>query len=291
MDSTETLPMSVTVSVNPADAQQLRRAAGVIALAESFTIDSPMMAEEATHELRNIAALKKSVVAMREGFVENAKKIIAHADATFKPTIDACDKANTILRASLLTYTTEQQRIADEERRAAAERERLARQKADAEAAAERAKAESKARELQQRADVADAARIAAEQAGDAKAAAAAAASAAKLAEKATAAIENGEAKAAHAQLVAAASVTVIEAPAKIEGFGSRENWIAEFVADEADAKAQIVAAIAAGRTDLLALLAVDTKSANKLAKALKRAFNVPGMGAVNRPISTLRAA
>lgn len=291
METIEPTPsMSVTVAINAADAQQLRRATGVVALAESFVIDSQVMAEEATHELRNIAALKKSVVAMREGFVENAKKIIAHADATFKPTITECDRANDILRASLLTYTTEQQRVADEERRAAAERERAARQKADVEAAAERAKADAKAKELQRQADAAEAARLAADAAGDAKAAAAAAASAAKLAEKATAAIENGEVKAANAQLIAAASVTVIEAPAKIEGFGSRENWIAE-VTHEVSAKEMIVAAIAAGRTDLLALLNIDMKSANKLAKALKGSFNVPGMRAINKPISTLRAA
>lgn len=282
-------PLAVTLRMDDETHAALRRNEGAVALAESFIVDCPEMADEAAQQLRRWATGMTRVDKMYKSFIEPAKQIIDHAKNLFNPATRALLEADAILRGKLMAYTTEQQRIVEEQRRVAMEAERIARQKA--EAAAERARAAARAAELQRQAAEAEAARAKAAAEGNARAAAEAAASAAKLTEKANAALANGEAKANSAQLEAAASVMIVAAPAKIDGFGTRDNWKAEFVTNELVALPKIVAAIAAGRTDLLALLCVDMKAADRLAKALKSAFSVPGMTAVNRPSSVVRKA
>ena len=91
--------------------------------------------------------------------------------------------------------------------------------------------------------------------------------------------------------LSVAASAPVITATAKVAGFSMRDNWQADFKpgVSEQQAVLEIARAIAAGRTELAPMLAVDMCAAAKLAKALKDAMNVPGLVAVNRPVGASR--
>ncbi len=104
---------------------------------------------------------------------------------------------------------------------------------------------------------------------------------------------EKGEAKANETVMVAAAAAptTVVPAETKVEGFTVRDNWKAELAQGMDDGKAVllIAQAIAAGRSELVPMLKLDLSSADKLAKALKTAFNVPGLVAVNRPVAASR--
>jgi hypothetical protein len=198
------------------------------------------------------------------------------------------------LRAKLQDFTTEQKRLADEAERQRQAEERRVRQEAEAKAAAERAKAEQIAAEQRRQAEAAEAARRKAEAEGNAKAAARAAAEAATLQEKAVATIENADAKAAETIMAAQAALQLPPATAeKVAGFSLRDNWKAELHPGKGEYAviALIVEAIANGRSDLLALLKLDMSAADKLAKALKGAMNVPGMLAVNRQTSVSRAA
>jgi ATPase subunit of ABC transporter with duplicated ATPase domains len=195
----------------------------------------------------------------------------------------------------LTIYDGECKRLADEARRTREAEERRARQEADAKAAAERARAEEQAAAARKLAEEAEAKRVAAVAEGNKRAAAAAAAEKAKQEEQARSVIENGEAKAMELQLAAAAAPTTVVAPepVKLAGFSTRENWVAEFAAGmrEDDVKLALCQAIAGGRPDLLALLAIDMPAANRLAKAQKKNMHAPGLQAVNRPVATSRAA
>jgi hypothetical protein len=155
-----------------------------------------------------------------------------------------------------------------------------------------RARAEEQARAQRKLAQEAEERRLAAEREGNSRAAAAAAAEAAKATEKAASVVENAEVTAQEAILTAAAAPTapVVEVQ-KIEGFSTRSNWIAELTVGKTEEQAvlEIAGEIAAGRRDLAALLQLDMTSANRLAKALKSAFNVPCLRAVDRPVAASR--
>lgn len=280
--------LSVVLHMDEALQASLRRHIGVVAEAEACTVDSQEMAEIANTEMRGVIVRRKALEGERKGFLEPAQSIIERAKNLFSPAIAALERAEGIYKAKLLNFQQDQQRKADEARRAAEDAARKARQVAEAQAAAERARAEEQAREARRRAEEAEAARRKAEAEGNVRAAAAAAAEKAKAEERERAVLENGEAKAMQAQLAAAnvqPAVPVPE-PTKIAGFSSAKNWIAELAPgfDEEKAKDAIVVAIATGRRDLLSVLALDMKAAGKLAKALEKNFNVPGLTARNNP-------
>lgn len=286
------LPLSVTLQMNDDTRSELRASETAIAIAQSFEIDSPELAVAANNELRSIKARKERIEELRRSFIAPAQQIIENANMLFNPAREALAQAEALLKQQLVTYQTEERRKAEEARRAAEEVERKLRQEADARAAAARAKAEQEAARARKMAEEAEAARKRLEAEGKARAAAQAAADAAKLREQANAAIETGEAKAQAMQLAAAASVqqAVIPAPVKLEGFQTRENWIVEFEQglDESAVKQRIAAALPA-RPELIALLKLDMSAAGKMAKALKKAFNVPGLVARNDPVAASR--
>ena len=284
---------SVTLRMDQDTAMQMRQSGGLVAVAESCVIDCAEMATVANTEMRNVIAFGKDLVARRKKFVEPAKEIIAQAEGLFGPSIDAAAKAEGIYKGKLAAWTTQEQERVAAERRAAEELARRLRQEAEQKAAAERARAEEKAREERRKAEEAETARLKAIAEGNARAAAAAAAAKARAEEAATAAVANGEAKAQETVLTAAAAVqpAPAQAPAVIQGFAMRKNWVAELAPGETEdsAKLKIVQAIATGRTDLLGMLALDLGAAGKLAKALEKQFNVPGLTARNNPIATSR--
>lgn len=293
MGHAESQVMSVQLTMTPELATELQREQGALAVARAYIIDSPEMAIEANKELKLVKARITRLKELKSGFVAPAKQIIANAEALFDPAIDANLLAETFLKGQLTDFDAKQRQLADEARRAREAEERRARQEAEAKAAAERARAEEQAKEARRQAEEAEAARRKAESDGNARAAAAAAAEAAKALARAHAATENGEAKAQQMELAASAmpSSVVEHEAVKLEGFSTRENWVAELVDgfDEDRVKREVCAAIGTGRSDLLALVKLDLPAANRLAKALKRSMNVPGLKAVNRPVAASR--
>lgn len=303
--------LSITLHMDAALQATLQRHLGVVAEAEACVIDSPEMAHLANTEMRGVIERKKAIERERKGFLEPAQQIIERAKALFNPAIGALERAEGIYKSKLLNFQQAEEHKAAEARRAAEAEARRIRQEAEQRAAAERARAEAAAREARQRAEAAAAEqRKQAEEAerlrreGSARAAAeaeakarAAAAERAKQEERERAAVENGEAKAMQAQLTASAVVAAPQpvAPTQLAGFGTAKNWIAELAPgfDEEKAKAAIIMAIAGSvviaRPDLLSGIALDWKALGKLAKALEKNFNVPGMTARNAPIAKSR--
>ncbi len=295
MDTIETVTppeLKVELHMAPDLYRNLAREAGALDVARAYVIDGPEMARAANDELKSIKARIVQVKKWREGFIEPAQKIMENARSLFNPAIQALEAGEQHLKTALLAYTTEQERLAAEARRKAEEEARKARQEAEAKAAAERARAAELAAAAQRDAEEAERRRREAEAAGNARAAAAAAAEAAKATQKAADVVENAEARAQEAILTAAAAPApkVVETQ-KLAGFSARDNWGAEIAPNktEADAVLEIARAIAAGRTDLVPMLKVDMSNASRLAKALKSAFNVPGLISKNTPVVASR--
>ena len=281
--------LSVSLSMTDEMRNQLRRNEGAVRTAESFVIDSQEMADIASSELKALSVADKKIEELYKGFVLPANQIIENARALFNPARRAIEAAKDIIKGKLLTYTSEREKVAAEARRKADEEARLLRQKADEDAAKERARAKAIAEQKLKEAMEAEAARRKAELEGNAKAMAKAAAESAKLQEQAQAAIDTGEAKANQAQLEAASAVPSVPVPTaqKVEGFSKRDNWTAEI--EQGKTEREVILAIAAAlpnRPELVAMLKLDASAASKMAKALKDAMNIPGMKAVNNPVA-----
>ena len=150
MDTITSTPprLHVDLVMQPEDYASLSREASAIEVAQAFVIDCQDMAESAGHELRAIKARLVKVKEMKTSFVKPAKEIIGNAEALFDPAIKALEESERIIKARLIEWTTEQERIAAEARRKAEEEQRKARQEAERIAAAERAKAEELALSL-----------------------------------------------------------------------------------------------------------------------------------------------
>lgn len=93
---------------------------------------------------------------------------------------------------------------------------------------------------------------------------------------------------------MAAASAPAVVGVTKLAGYSERKNWGAELAEDhdEQQTLLKIIAAIAgvekcAGRLDLVSLMSLDMKAANRLAKAQEKNFSVPGLKARNNPVSS----
>lgn len=286
--------LSVQLTMTPETATTLQRETGALEVAQAYVVDSPEMADLANSELRLVKERTAKLKELKAAFVLPAKQIIGSAEALFDPPLAALDAAEKYLKGQLIAYTAEQARIADEARRARDAEERKRRQEAEAKAAAERAKAEEIAREERRKAEEAEKARVAALAEGNAKAAAKAASDAAAAEARGRAAIENAEVKATQIELAAVSmpSTVVVPEAQKLEGFSTRDNWVAELndSVGEDQATLLIAQALAAGRTELLPLLKRDPAACNRLAKAQKKSMNVPGMRAVNRPVAASRA-
>lgn len=284
-------PLSVSLVMTPTMYTSLQREQGALTIAQAYEIDSASMAVEANTELQSVKGRIKQVKEWKSGFVAPAKQIIANAESLFDPALESLAQAEATLKAGLMTWQTAETKRIEDARRAQEEADRRARQKAEQEAAAIKAKADADAAEARRKAEEALQAQLKAVAEGDASAARAAAAEAAKQSEKAAAAIENGEMKSIQTEMAAAARVTapVETAPAKLAGFSTRDNWVVELAAPtEADAIKAIGAALAT-RPELIAMLKLDMPAAGKLAKALKHQFNVPGLKAVNKPVAASR--
>jgi len=280
--------LRVELTMNEATAKALRQYGGEVAVAEALEIDSPEAAEYASGELKRIAQHKKSLKAFYDGFVEPAKKIIENAKSFFSPADAALTQADLIIRAKLTAWTTEQERIAAEQRRQREEAERKARQEANERAAAATAKAQEEAAALQRQAEEAEQRRQQALASGDTRGAAKAAATVASLTEKAASTIENGEAKAQEVQIATMAAVPEVEVTSsKTKGFTLKDNWELEPITDPRESLLALCSAVINDkRMDLLAYLSYDQSALNKTAKAMKDQTMIPGFKPVNNRVS-----
>ncbi len=224
------------------------RAQSALAMVESMVIDSPDTYELAADELKAIKSKAKAIEDQRTAITGPINKALKAVNDLFRAPSQYLEQAEKIIKGKMISYTTEQERIAAEARRKAeaalrAEQERIAR-----EAAAAAAAAEAEAEKLLAAGDVEQAAEVQANAAIEA-------ASAATLAEVMTA--------------------PVVEAPvAKVSGVSMRGVWKAE-VTD----KAALVAYVAANPA-FLNLLDVNTSALNQMAKALKDQMQIAGVRA-----------
>jgi hypothetical protein len=286
--------LSVTLVPDDKMMSTLRSAEGALTVAQSIVVESNDDAELANGELRSVKGRLTWLKERKALFVAPAKQIIAAAEGMFDEAIRINNESETYLKGQLLGWHQKEQLRVAEEKREADAKARKAAQEAEQKAAQARAQAEAEAREKEAAAQRAREASAEAEAAGNAKEAAKLAGQAARLDEQATHAIENAEAKAGDLIASAASSAaSVVVAPTKTAGFSARDRWVAELqhgITEEIAVK-MIVAAIGAGRTDLLAYLSLNMTAANGTAKALKAAMTLPGLVAVNRPVGTSRAA
>lgn len=271
--------------------------------AEVVIIDSPEMYRTAADELNALRgkwrAMEDQRKHLKEPFLEGGRRI----DEFFKAPLERIAAAGKLIESRMVEYKTEQDRIAEEKRRAAEElarreREELERQQREAEEEARKAReqAEREAREARERADAErrqrEAEAEAARKAGDEEAARRAeedARSAQEQAEREAEAarqraqeIEAEQAqKAAEAQaqldIAEVAPVVVEQSAAVATGVSARTTWKVKSVDKAALVKAA-AEQLAAGDDTLLAYLLVDEKALNGVARALKSAARVPGV-------------
>lgn len=234
--------------------------------ATDLVIDSPTMFELASDDLKGIKALQKEVEEKRTSITGPLNQAVKAVNDLFRAPKDYLDKAESTLKRAMVTWTTEQERIAAEARREAeaaarAERERLA--------AIEREQQEA-ARKAQEEAQAAAAA-------GDKEAAARAMA-------QAQAAQEQAAMAAVTANVVTVAPA--VEAPAKVSGISGRMSFSAE-VTD----LMELVKAVAAGTAPIEAIQA-DAKFLGAQARAFKKTGQLyPGVMAVAERSISARAA
>jgi colicin import membrane protein len=261
METTKTVTYDASAALVLANnAQQ------ALANAKDYVIDSPTMMELASDDLRHIKALQKEVEEKRTSITGPLNQAVKAVNDLFRAPKEFLDTAEATLKRAMVTYTSEQERLAAEARRQAeaearAERERLAK--------IEREQAEA-ARKAQQEAQAAAAA-------GNQEAAAAAQAAADEAQQQA-------EVAAMTATVMTVAPV--VEAPAKVSGISSRMTYSAE-VTD----LMELVKAVAAGTAPIQCLQA-DAKFLGAQARAFKKAGTLyPGVVAIEERSIAARAA
>lgn len=255
-------------------------AQSALANAKEFVIDSPSMLEIAGEDLRKIKGLQKSVEEKRTGITGPLNQAVKAINALFKAPADYLDQAERTIKGAMITYTSEQERIATEQRRvaeaaAAAERARLA---------AEQAEQERQARAAAEAAEAATRAAAEAAAAGNKEAQAAAEEEARRQTAAAEAAAAEAHSTANTAEVISMPIAAA--APQKVSGVSGRVTYGAE-VAD----LLTLVKAVAEGKAPLECIEA-NTKFLGAQARAFKKAGPLyPGVVAVAERGLSARAA
>lgn len=250
-----------------------------LANAADFTIDSDEMLEAAGDDLRAVKTLQKRVEETRTSITGPLNQAVKAVNDLFRAPAQFLGQAETTLKTSMLTYTTEQERIAaiaqrKAEEEARQERERLAelqrQQEATARAAAvaaQRAQAEAEA----------------AAASGNMEAASAAQEQARVQAEAAEQANEE-----AHATTVAAAVISMpvaAAAPAKVRGISTSRTFDYELV----DLHALVCHV--AQNPQLISLLMADSVKLRAMVRATELNTNLPGVRVFEKRGMSARAA
>lgn len=272
----KSIPVSVSLVLTDEMRRTLDQGSTALTVVQGYEITSPEDADAVAGEMNGYLRAIDKVAKMEEGYLKPIRELLEHhrgiyepAKAGLKAAIDHCKK--------LLSGWDERERkriaLENTQREEAA---RKARQEAEAIAARETARANQEAEEKRRKAQEEEAKGNAAR--------------AAQLRQQAAADIENGAARAteAHLEAAATAAASVPVTAQKVAGTQMRDKWMAELapgVADIAQAKRMVVAAITAGRTDLLGYLDLNETAIRKNAEGLHEAMSIPGFVAVNRPI------
>ncbi len=231
-----------------------------------FVIDSQTLFEVASDDLKQVKALQKEVEEKRTSITGPINQAVKAVNDLFRQPKEYLEKAEATLKRAMVSWTSEQQRLAaiaraEAEAAARAERERLA--------ALEREQQEA-ARKAQQEAQTASAA-------GD-HAAASAAQAAAQAAE------QQAAVTAATAQVITIRPT--VEPAAKVSGISERMIYSAE-VTD----LAALVKAVAAGLAPI-DCLQPDVKFLNAQARAFKKPGDLyPGVRIAAESIISARSA
>lgn len=251
------------------------------AIAESYVVNSPEMAEAANSDLGEIKALHKTVESMRKEMKQPHADAAKAVDDAFRKPLEFLKRAEEVQKDAIQKYLNEQERIRLEAERAAraqaeAERRRIeAERAAEARAAAEKARAERERIEAERRAALA-----AAEASGQIEEA--------QFVEDPTetARLAELEAQAKAAAEAAQEPVFIPEVlpaeaePVALSGISQRTTYEAEVVD-----LLELVKAVASGQIQPEVLLP-NTKVLNGLAKTMKDALRIPGVKAV--PVRTM---
>lgn len=256
------------------------QAQAALTSATELVIDSPTMYELASDELKNIKGLQKTVEEKRTSITGPLNAALKAVNDLFRAPKEYLDKAEAACKRSMITYTTEQERLAAEARRVAEEAARKERDRL----AAEQREQERQAREAAEAS--ARAQREAAEAAarGDAEAAAVAQEEARRQAEAAQAAQAEAQAAAQTAEVVS--FTPTVAAPAKVSGISGRVNYTAQV-----DDLMTLVKAVAEGKAPIQCVMA-DEKFIGAQARAFKKAGPLyPGVTAVAERGLSARAA
>ena len=242
------------------------KAQTALAGAAAYVIDSTTMFELASDDLKNIKALQKEVEDKRTSISGPLNQAVKAVNDLFRPPKEYLEKAEYAIKRAMITWTTEQERLAAE-----------ARAKAEAEARAERERLAAIEREQAEAARKAQEEAQAAAEAGDEQAAAEAMAAA-------QAAQEQAAMAAITAQVVTVAPT--VEAPAKVAGISGRVTFSAEVT----DLLA-LVKAVAAGQAPIECIQA-DAKFLGAQARAFKKAGQLyPGVNIIAERGIAARAA
>lgn len=237
-----------------------------LAGAADFVVDSPDMMDAAADDLRAVKGLQKNVEAQRTTITAPLNQVLRAVNDLFRPAGEFLAQAEAKLKGAMLTYTTEQQRLAEEARR-----------KAEAEAAAERARLADEQRRQDAIARQAAQDALAAERAASEAAArgdAAAAAAAQEQARVASEAAQQADIARAAAEVTAAVVSMPVEiaAPAKVSGISTSKSI--DFVVEDLQALIRHVAANPA----LVGLLVPDTVRLRAQVRATGMQTQLPGV-------------
>lgn len=225
-------------------ATQENEARALLEVAQAYVIDSPEMATAAAEELGQIKAKQKKLEDLRLSMtrpLDEAKKRIMDL---FRKPQELLAQAETTIKGAIGTYQAEERKKAEALRRAAEEAARIERERL--------------AEEARQAAEAAKAAAAA----GDEEAAAAAQVQATVLA--------------AEAEVVEHLAPAVVEAPAKLAGVSTRQDWDFE-ITDEAAIPREF--------------LVVDEVKIRKYVKAMKADAKIPGVRVFAKDVIAARAA
>lgn len=280
--NTETTPaLKATI---PYDASSVvvfgNKAQRYLQAAEEYFIDSPELLTMAGEDLQKIKTLQKQVEETRKTIADPLFRAKQAVDALFKGPADFLLRAEQTLKKTILTYTTEQERIAAAAR---AEAERLARIERERLEAIEREKAQKA------RAAEAEAQRLAEESAAAIRAGDKAKADALSQQAHAQAAVaETAQAEADGAAQEAAVTTVmpIAQAPSRVTGISGRVTYSAQV-----DDLLLLVQAIAEGKAPVEAISA-NVSFLGQQARAFKKTGPLyPGVSVVAERGLSARAA
>ena len=104
----------ITLTVEHPDEELFRQSENWLEIVESFEITAPDIALNAGESLKKIKALKKQLEKKRTAITVPINQALREVNALFKPAKDWLAQAERLMKAKLLKYQTEQERIARE---------------------------------------------------------------------------------------------------------------------------------------------------------------------------------